>query len=763
MKNKALFILPMAVLAFSACSPKTSSKKKSSSVGDEQTSNADQSQPGEPSENNGTSTFHPTTIPLTSTSIFDTTIINPSTSATSQGGNSSTSQGGTSSTSHAGTSSTSHAGTSSTSQGGGSSSATSATSQPSSSSSSSSIPSADFSNLTITTKGDVASYSIEGNVLKITTAGTYTFSGSVNEGYIEVNAGDEDEVDFVFNNFSINCSSQSPVICWNADSFKIKSENGSTNTVVDARPLKEEDDDTQGNGAIYSKCDLSLTGKGTLTVYTSCNNGVHSTKDLSIKNTTLNVQAVNNAFKGNDAVEIESGKLTLISTRGNGIVTEDTDVSSKGNQRGIITISGGTVTIFAAKDAIDASYNVEILDGGDGAPTIDLRTSNFSTYSEEVISTSETEKYLRVTSQLSSSYKYAVYAEGSASPEWCDVSFYKSVTGRSTYYYYKFNIKDSVSRITVYKFNSASEYSLDSYVAKTSSISISSYYDSLTVNDNGSSMSTGGWTNISQSQGGGGPGGGGPGGGPSEGNSDKLDYSAKGIKAGNNINIAAGTITVQSHDDAIHANYGDTLENGETSVGDITISGGTFTLYSTDDAIHADRYLNISGGNIKVSSSYEGIEANIINISGGDTLIYATDDGANAANKAGLSPAINISGGRLDISVASGDTDGIDSNGTYTQTAGLVISRGSGGGMSTGLDTDSTAKVNGGTLLVFGSPERTPTCGTGVSKSTISGTFSSGTYLFTGGSLSFETTNIQSYSGAYFFSSDASSFSYTKK
>ena len=218
----------------------------------------------------------------------------------------------------------------------------------------------------------------------------------------------------------------------------------------------------------------------------------------------------------------------------------------------------------------------------------------------------------------------------------------------------------------------------------------------VTVSVSGSKINFGSWSNYSS------------------GNSNSADISAKGIKAENEIYIKAGTINIQSYDDAIHANNDGSLENGETPLGNIHISGGTLVLNASDDGVHADGNLNITGGNTRVESAYEGLEANVINVSGGDTYVYATDDGMNAT-KGNSNPAINVSGGSLDINVpTNGDTDGIDSNGTFTVTGGVVMVKGPGSASSTGspaaaIDTDGAVTLKGGTLAIFGGCERTPT------------------------------------------------------
>ena len=222
-----------------------------------------------------------------------------------------------------------------------------------------------------------------GSVYTITKAGEYTVAGLLSEGQLIVDAGDEDEVTIVLNGTSITCSSGSPIYVKNASEVKIKSEENSFNEVIDNRTEATEDssDDT-GNAAIYATCDLKLVGKGALVVTGNYNNGIQSKDDLSIKNVIVKVTAVNNAVKGNDDVDIESGNIIAISAKGDGIKTSNSSISNKGNQKGIVTITGGNIDVYAACDGIDAAYGVDI--SGDG--NLNIYTDTYSEYSEEVTS-----------------------------------------------------------------------------------------------------------------------------------------------------------------------------------------------------------------------------------------------------------------------------------------------------------------------------------------------------------------------------------------
>ena len=243
-----------------------------------------------------------------------------------------------------------------------------------------------------TITGSESGVTLDGNVYTITEAGTYTLSGKLAEGRIVVTVPDDGEVTLLLSGTSITSSENAVIWATEAGKLTVKSAENTYNEITDLRDAKTEDDDTQGAGAITAFCDLNLTGKGSLVITGSYNNGVHTKDDLKIKNVTLKVTAPNNALKGNDSVTVESGDLILISTGGDGIKTENTDISSKGNQRGTVALEGGTIAIMAACDGIDASYDVTVSEG----VTLSVKTANYSEYSGEVVSSSSVEMHLIV-------------------------------------------------------------------------------------------------------------------------------------------------------------------------------------------------------------------------------------------------------------------------------------------------------------------------------------------------------------------------------
>ena len=178
--------------------------------------------------------------------------------------------------------------------------------------------------------------------------------------------------------------------------------------------------------------------------------------------------------------------------------------------------------------------------------------------------------------------------------------------------------------------------------------------------------------------------------------------SYKGLKAGGDLLLSGGTLTVDSLDDAVHSN------------GSIDISGGTLCLASGDDGIHADGTLTADGCTITVTESYEGLEGENIVLNGGTYDITASDDGINVnggdgsqmggsfgGDTFGRQSASSSDAAAADASALSADsTDSTDSGTRYSLTInGGDITVNAGGD---GLDSNQDIYIRGGTIVVNG-------------------------------------------------------------
>lgn len=488
-------------------------------------------------------------------------------------------------------------------------------------------------------------WSIDGQTLTFSglTADTVcSISGSFN-GQIVINGGDDYKFELEMCGLTLYSGEQNPITILSGDKVTLSAKKETKNYIYDTREAVSDDDETAYSAAVYAKCDLELAGKGELTVISSNNNGIHTKDDLKVKNLTLSVRCEDNALKGNDSVSITGGILTLIAKSGDGIKTKNSDISSKGNQRGTVTISGGTVNIYAACDGIDAAYDADI----SGDAIVNIYTDSYSPYSE-------------------------ISAGGNTGNE---------------------NFPSG---------NDNSGFPSGGNPGMPADIGNSGTDGNGNGGFSGGSFGSNGGFGGGSFGGGSFGGGGRPGGqgGMNDGNSEKGDYSTKGIKADNEIHISGGTITVNSYDDAIHANGGDALENGETATGNILIGGGTLTLFTKDDGVHADGTLTVSGGKIEITGSYEGLEGTFVAVTGGDISIVSSNDGINATTTSGT--GITFEGGTVYI-YAGGD--GIDSN-SRTSYQGILFAGGnitvvSTSGGDSSIDTEQGYTYTGGTVLAL--------------------------------------------------------------
>lgn len=222
------------------------------------------------------------------------------------------------------------------------------------------------------------SVSISGGEVTIKSEGTYIISGTCKDGSIVIDAADNDKIQLVFNGLNLT-SSQSAVVVKNADKVFITLADGSKNTISDGSSYTETIDDTNVDSAIFSKCDLTLNGSGTLNVNGNYKHGIVSKDDLVITSGTVNVTSKNCGIDGKDCVKIKDGTITVNSGT-DAIRSSNTE---KTDTKGFVYISGGNFSLETTNDGIQAASLLRI-DGGDFSVATGGGSSNGKTHSDSM-------------------------------------------------------------------------------------------------------------------------------------------------------------------------------------------------------------------------------------------------------------------------------------------------------------------------------------------------------------------------------------------
>lgn len=218
----------------------------------------------------------------------------------------------------------------------------------------------------ITLNGDAAECSgagvtIEDGTILIKEAGSYLLRGSYN-GSIRIEAAEDAKVQLILDNVTLKQTGTAAIYGKTADKIFLTMAEGSSNQIINTGEFQAIDDNNI-DGAIFSKCDLTLNGNGTLTVSSEKGHGIVSKDDLKITSGTYVVTAGDHGISGKDSIRILDGKLTITCVEDGLHSGNDEDAD-----KGYVYIAGGTITILADDDGIHGESRVLIAGG-----TIDVQ------------------------------------------------------------------------------------------------------------------------------------------------------------------------------------------------------------------------------------------------------------------------------------------------------------------------------------------------------------------------------------------------------
>lgn len=211
-----------------------------------------------------------------------------------------------------------------------------------------------------TAKGKYTGYEIDGTDVSIRAAGTYVFSGDCDNGSITVQKG-VTGVTIVLNGLTLTNDDSAAITLNKTAEASLIAAAGTTNTVADTEGSNDE------NAAVKVKSGaaLAIGGTGTLTVDGNAKNGIKGAADavITVAEVKLNINAADDGLSCDDELNITGGTLSI--TAGGDAVKaspdtgENPDTTSLGN----VTISGGTLTLNAAADGIQADGDLTISGG----------------------------------------------------------------------------------------------------------------------------------------------------------------------------------------------------------------------------------------------------------------------------------------------------------------------------------------------------------------------------------------------------------------
>ena len=198
-----------------------------------------------------------------------------------------------------------------------------------------------------------------GSTVTIGAVGEYWISGTLNDGQIVVDTG-EDAVNVTLVLDGVDITNKSGPAIWVRQAKNVhlvlNADHNSLTSGVEADLASY--DESRSGAALYSEDDLKIEGGGRLDVYGYLNNGIACKDDVKIDSGDIVIVAANNGLRASESITVTGGSLAVRSGN-DGLKTSSDNKEGKG----FIEITGGSVSVASAGDAISAVTELRVSGG----------------------------------------------------------------------------------------------------------------------------------------------------------------------------------------------------------------------------------------------------------------------------------------------------------------------------------------------------------------------------------------------------------------
>lgn len=218
-------------------------------------------------------------------------------------------------------------------------------------------------------KGDSAEITGDGayfsdDTLYIHYAGKYVLRGTL-DGSVQIGTNGDGKIWLLFDGVDITSNTDAPIYIKQADKVFLTLKENSHNTLT----FNNNDENSEIDGSIFSRDDLTINGKGDLTVVSLGLHGIVCNDSLVFAGGNINITAKKDAVHAHDEIKICDTKIT-VSSGDDGLHAGNDDESAgfyfesgciditdcyEGIEANKVTIAGGEADIVSRDDGINAS------------------------------------------------------------------------------------------------------------------------------------------------------------------------------------------------------------------------------------------------------------------------------------------------------------------------------------------------------------------------------------------------------------------------